>query len=425
MSDRVNRVLIMTIGTGDQTQLEKSLFVPLQKSIAIDDWTQLVLLPSTVTETFAKTVRMGIQGIEVSVRPLPEGEENNADRAYAHFDSILAEVLQETPAEDISVDFTRGTKAMSAALVLAAARHEIPNLRYVTGQRDERGMVLPGSEKVQKIRTTVGAGHRRLDLARNLMRRGSFIAAGTVLHDMMYSTSLLYPDDLTEIATTVQTAVQFYAAWDRLDYAAASKVNVGEAPDGWKELWPTSTTQEWVVSLADGKEKRRLIVDLLANGKRRLKMGQHEDALVRAYRVLEMIGQVRLLDHGLDSGNLDPDHAAVRAVQVKIVKKKQAPLWSDHNSRLQAGRFQVSQILKECGDPLAGRLLNFENKVLLKPSRRNRSVLIHGFVVAAPGDPGELHGLFDELEKLARDDGCVIIFDDWLAIAQIPAFAAI
>ena len=79
----------------------------------------------TVTETFAETVRMGIQGAEVSVRPLPEGEENNADRAYAHFDSILAEVLRQTPAENISIDFTRGTKAMSAALVLAAARHEI------------------------------------------------------------------------------------------------------------------------------------------------------------------------------------------------------------------------------------------------------------------------------------------------------------
>lgn len=425
MSNGVNRVLIMTVGTGNQTQLEESLFAPLRKSIATDDWTRLVLLPSTVTETFAEALRMGIQDTDVSVRPLPEGEENNADLAYAHFDSILAEVLRKTPAENISVDFTRGTKAMSAALVLAAARHEIPNLRYVTGLRDKRGMVISGSEEVREIQTTMVAGHRRLDLARDLMRRGSFIAAGTVLQDMIQSSSVLYPDDLTEIATNVQTAVQFYAAWDRLDYAAASKVNVGGVPDGWKGLWPTSATQEWVVSLAVGKEKRRLIVDLLANGQRRLRMGQHEDALVRAYRVLEMIGQVRLFEHGLDSGNLDPDHAAVRAVQAKIAKKKQVPLRSDHNCRLQAGRFQVAGILKECGDPLAGRLLNFENKVLLKPSLRNRSVLIHGFVVAAPGDPEELHGLFDELERLARDDGGVIMFDDWLAIARTPAFAAI
>ena len=39
--------------------------------------------------------------------------------------------------------------------------------------------------------------------------------------------------------------------------------------------------------------------------KRRIRHGQNEDALVRAYRLLELIGQARLFDHGLDSANLD------------------------------------------------------------------------------------------------------------------------
>ena len=188
-------------------------------------------------------------------------------------------------------------------------------------------MVISGSEEVQKNSNNRGTGHRRLDLARDLMRRGSFIAAGTVLQDMMHSPPALYPDDLIEIATAVQTVSQCYAAWDRLDYSAASKVNVGEAPDGWEEFWPTSAAQEWVVSLAEGKNKRRLIVDLLANGMRRLHMGQHEDALVRAYRVLEMIGQVRLFNYGLNSADLDPDHAAVRARASENREEKASAAW--------------------------------------------------------------------------------------------------
>ena len=99
-------------------------------------------------------------------------------------------------------------------------------------------------------------------------------------------------------------------------------------------------------------------------------------------------------------------------MQAKIAKKRQAPLGSDQNNRLQAGRFQVARILKECGDPLAGRLLNFENKMLLKPSHRNKSVLIPGFLVAAPGDHDELHRLFGELGRIARDYGDLFMFAD-------------
>ena len=47
----------------------------------------------------------------------------------------------------VVADFTRGTKAMSAALVLAAVG-AVPLLRYVHGsERDERGAVLPGDEE--------------------------------------------------------------------------------------------------------------------------------------------------------------------------------------------------------------------------------------------------------------------------------------
>ena len=430
LSENGSRVLVMTVGTGDVNRLEESLFAPLRKSIATDAWTQVVLLPSKVTEEFAETVRKGIRGVEVAVRPLPEGDENDADQAYAHFDSVLAEALRKTPAEAVVVDFTRGTKAMSAALVLAAARREIPRLRYITGRRDERGMVIAGSEDIRGIRTTVGAGHRRLDLARGLMRRGSFLAAGAVLPDVDHPSAALYPDDLIETATAVRTATRFYAAWDRLDYAAASGVDVGEPPDGdWKELWPTSAAREWVAalaegSLAEGKELRRLIVDLLANGERRLRQGHHEDALVRAYRVLELIGQARLFDHGLDSGSLDPDHAAVKAAVEKITKKKQDPLGSGRDGRLQAGRFQVARILEALEDPLAKRLLQFDDKSPLKPTRRNKSLLIHGFAVGAPGDPEELRRLFGDLAQLAREDGGANVVDDRLSVARTPAFAA-
>ena len=181
MTTEGGRVLVMTVGTGDLTRIEETLFVPLRKSITTDAWVRVILLPSDMTEEFAERLRNGMETVDAVIRPLPARAENDADRAYAHFDAVLSEVLRATPPHRVVVDFTRGTKAMSAAVVLAATRREVPYLRYITGRRDQRGMVQAGSEKVRQIRTTVAAGHRRLDLARDLMLRGNFPAAEAVM----------------------------------------------------------------------------------------------------------------------------------------------------------------------------------------------------------------------------------------------------
>lgn len=426
-------VLIMTVGTGDITNLEETLLTPLRKSIAVGRWAEVILLPSSITVEFAERLRQDLEGLKATIRPLPEDAENDADRAYAHFDAVLSETVRRVRPGQVVADFTRGTKAMSAALVMAATRHEVPRLRYITGQRDRRGMVEAGSEAICSIGTTVVAGHRRLDLARDLMWRGSFAAVEAALPDPEHGCAGLYPSDLTEIARAVRTATQFYAAWDRLDYAAAAQVAVSRSPGSdWEALWPSLAMRDWVEALACETARsdsaamsarlRRLVVDLLANGERRLRQGQHEDALVRAYRVLELIGQVRLFDRGLDSSNLDANHEAVQLLQKKIKKKKQAPLAERSDGTLLAGRFQVARILKECGDQLAQRLLDFEGKALLKPTLRNNSLLIHGFAARAPEDAESLRGLFEDLADLIRADSDPETVNSWLSVARAPAF---
>jgi len=354
MTQLGGRTLVMTVGTGDLDRLQETLFTPLRKSIATDAWARVILLPSSVTEEFARTLRERLDGPEVDVSPLAAGDENDADAAYAHFDRVLACALQHVAPEEVVVDFTRGTKAMSAALVLAATRREVPHLRYITGARDSRGMVTSGSEVVREIRTTFVDGQRRLDLARNLMLRGNFAAAETVLPDPEHPFAAVYPLDIIRTAGAVRTAARFYAAWDRLDYASAVAQGRRALPSGdWSTVWPTDAMRGWVRDLEWEPERsdhsamaarlRRLVVDLLANGERRVRDGQHEDALVRAYRTLELIGQVRLFDRGLDSGNLDPNHEAVKAVQQRLAKKNDAPLTTGRAGGLQAGRSQVRE----------------------------------------------------------------------------------
>ena len=47
-----------------------------------------------------------------------------------------------------------------------------------------------------------------------------------------------------------------------------------------------------------------------------------EDALLRGYRVLEIIGQFCLFDKGYDSASLDPCDATIRALREKLEKRK-------------------------------------------------------------------------------------------------------
>ncbi len=196
--------------------------------------------------------------IALEIRDLPEGHENDADLAYAHYDSVIGELLRDdvqseqiVQPEQIEVDFTRGTKAMSAALVLAAMRRSIPCLRYVTGERDRRGMVRPGFEQVKRISTTNVDGHRRLDLARSLFERGNFAAIGGILPDRDNPMSKPSPDkQLVEVSGSVLTAARFFAAWDRLDYASAAAIDIDAPPDSeWKPVWPTEAMRDWVSGL--------------------------------------------------------------------------------------------------------------------------------------------------------------------------------
>ena len=432
MPEDSGRILVLTVGTGNIDSIEQTLLTPLRKSIATDAWNAVVLLPSTVTASFAHRLREELAGVDIQIHPLPEGDENDADRAYAHFDQVLAALLQRASPDRIEVDFTRGTKAMSAALVLAATRRAIPGLRYLVGRRDRRGIVEPGFERVHRIPTTTVDGHRRLDLARALLRRGDFAAVPDVLPDPNHPSASLYADDLLAAFRAVRAAAYFYAAWDRLDYASAADVEVDAPPStDWEPVWPIDAMGVWVTELTREPERsdhpamaawlRRLVVDLQANGERRVRAGQHEDALVRAYRTLELIGQIRLFDRGLDSSDLDPDHAEVKALQNRLEKKKDAPLSVGPGDELQAGRLQVARILKRCGDGLAQRLLDFENVPLLKPTLRNTSVLVHGFVVRAPDDPEPLRSLFDSLDALIREDGGPAVADR-LQVARSPTF---
>lgn len=410
MSGGEGGILVLTVGTGDAEDLERSLIVPVLKSVAQGEWERVVLLPSRITEAAARQVRERIGDVAVDVRPLPAaGQENDADACFGHFDAVLSRLVEQGVRPDrIVADFTRGTKAMSAALVLAAVRLDVPLLRYLYGERDTRGAVVAGTERVGEIRTGLVTARRRLDLVADLMRHGDFGAAISILPDLDGPSSALWPSSLRDEAAALRDEARVYAAWDRLDYRGAlcalARLDA-----------PPEDVRHWLASLSEEPERsdrkgyaawlRALACDLLANAERRVRDRHFEDALLRTYRILELIGQFRLFDKGYDSGCIPADDPVVEKLRRDIEKKGGHDFGRDtRTGALTAPRELAARLLGRLGDPLASELLRFDNRSAVNTRSRNHSVLIHGYTAQALAGEEPLREVLGDLEKLLIKD---------------------
>ena len=387
-------VLLLTVGTGDIDKLRETLLKPLIQSIQQGAWQRIILLPSQFTRAYAEQVQSELEGHSIEVSELPvAGAENDVDASYNHFDLQIAGLLASgLPPAKIVVDFTRGTKSMSAALVLAAVRRRLPTLRYIhSQQRDDRGMVVPGTEEVGEFQTAAITESRRLDDSQLLMRRGAFPAARELLQAGIADNAPL--DAARQLA-------QFCASWDRLDYRTAAETGiprVGHLPESWRQLAAREEHLRWVRQLtADNSlrqdRSRLLVVDLLANARRRLRASQFEDGLLRAYRIIDLLCQSRLSDRGHDP-----------------VKERK-------------GQWEMLEQLNHERDPLARSLRNVASRGPLSGQKRNKSILIHGYWAIDGGKAHELEKLLSRLEVLILEDNseakthlsCV----NWLAMEE-------
>ena len=415
------KALVLTVGTGNIDDIERTLLVPMLKSVGDGEWDRIVLLPSRTTEEFAQTLQGRISNPAVGIDALPSsGQENDADACFGHFDSVLVQLIDDGfEPSDIVVDFTRGTKAMSAALVLAALGRDIPVLRYVhSGQRDERGMVTPGTEKIGQIKTNLATERRLLDQAERLMVHGDFGAVIELLPDLDGPSAGLFSENFRVEAEALHTAAKIYVAWDRLDYRVAGEVLRIHGSKAGKagRFAPTQEIGTWLKELGQEFKRsdypamathlRALVCDLLANAERRLRDQHFEDALIRAYRVLELIGQIRLFHQGYDSAALPPENTTIVRIREKLRKSKSNDFDKDTKTgKLKASRDQVSRLLKELDDKFAGHLLNFDDSHSEAQTRsRNQSILIHGFTATAPTEATSLRKVIADLERLLKED---------------------
>ena len=223
---------------------------------------------------------------------------------YRELRRKLPDILRETKVseDEVLVDYTGGTKTMSAALVLAATElfHQFS---YIGGsQRDKQGLgiTLDGKERVfYQDNPWRELAVREVERARDLWAGGQFDAAAGFLTDA----AKRVPQK--QRFETVADVAKAMAARHRLDFKAAegllgrARGNLPLLFDGRDDaglLEFVRSSQAICEQCRQDQANAIFLRELLDNALRTAAQGRFEDAAARLYRAMELQGQIWLAE---------------------------------------------------------------------------------------------------------------------------------
>lgn len=293
--------------------------------------------------------------------------------------------LREEGVRELAIDYTGGTKTMSAALLLVAVDESL-EIHVTTGLRDN-------TQAVQRGQATRGVGvtdmrtHRHLQReVANCFRNYDYGEAHHLLRSLVRPRDLSRP--LRQQLQFLAGAADALGAWDVFDHERALECidsSVFSKSSKIREriqkpLQRLVGLRRWL--LAGGKLPSQacgyeLVEDLVLNARRRAELRRYDDAVGRYYRALEMLAQVRLkLQYGVETGN-------VEAEQIPV--EHRARYLAQGESQAKLGLLSAYSLLRDKGDSIVGPLFAQREKVLLNAlTIRNNSLFAHGYQPIGP-----------------------------------------
>jgi CRISPR-associated protein (TIGR02710 family) len=267
--------------------------------------------------------------------------------------------------ETLVIDYTSGTKAMTAALAILATIYEAHILSYITGVR-KNGIVQPGTEQIQSIHPYFIPAEQKLKIAINFFNRAQYRTAATVLRGVM---RIKDPKISAKVRPILDLA-ESYDFWDKFQHKKAfeklRKVKMDELNKNKQFLG------ELISRINRGKgSEPYLIADLINNSKRRALMeGKYDDAVARLYRTIELIAQYLLKEkYGIDSSSCPRN-----MIPLTLMEKWKVP---PETEKLKLALQRDYELLEALGDELGAKYV--QDKTLQDLlTKRNMSILAHG-----------------------------------------------
>ncbi len=353
---------------------------------------------------------------------------------------------------DVFVNFTGGTKPMTAGIVLASFNKNY-EYSYVATDSDEGrdkdgvGIVKDGFEviKIQDNPFEIYAinefenGKRYFNLYQFDAAYKNFEEAERKSQD----------ENLKKLASFYKKIVSFYDSWDKfnnkhenlilpkyyndiilkeLDDDEALLNNFKSDECFYNKFLENQDFLEKKISHKNKNILRNIhyyLPDLLNNACRRIEEGKYDDAVARLYRSIELIAQIGLKNHGF----IDEDALRINNVfhinnksfneLANYEAKEEVKSWKEYNHNKKTFKIPSSKshnLLQLLGDDFADDYLNdkhFKNLV----NNRNNSILAHGLNPISEDNAVDLYG---KVLNYARDLDHTI--DKYMDLSKFPKF---
>lgn len=294
----------------------------------------------------------------------------------AHFDNLsdcyldALRIIEQSrggdPEARVVVDYTGGTKSMSAGLAAAALDDGRCEIRLVSGMRANLDRVSDRSEFVRPVGVLDLQARRGLAHASVFLERYDYASAARVLEDTL---ARYTSQEMEQRVATACSLCRAFDAWDRFDHRAARQLF---DPIG------RGVVDEYKAFLCAVSEKKghgfELVEDLLRNVERRAAQGRYDDAVGRLYRAVELAAQQWLkLRHEIDTGN----------VALERVPESARGDWIDERGKpgepLKMGLRNAWTLIRAFpDDPLGAAFSTIEKSFLDFLAVRNQSLFAHG-----------------------------------------------
>ncbi len=312
----------------------------------------------------------------------PDNIQDIYENLDAHFKKIKAQF------DNVVVDYTSGTKAMTAALAILAALHKTKELSYITGKR-VGGIVQTGTERIITIQPYFVAAEQEIKQAIEFFNKSQYSTTISILTQIQKTT--LDPAVIERIKPLLQLA-KAYDQWDKFQhrhaYKAILKIKNPQLNQNKRFLGNLVNRLERV-----NEPEPYFIADLINNAQRRAQEEQkYDDAVARLYRTMELIAQYKLKRRY----GVDPSNADAQKIPKQLLKKWSLP---PETKTLKLSLDKDYQLLEALGDPI-GQMFAQDKKLQNLLSKRNTSILAHGL---EPVSKDEYNQLYKRVTKYAEE----------------------
>ena len=322
-----------------------------------------------ITELFEADDDEFIEGQDYEIVVLDQID--NFNSCFEAFELKIWELdLLAEEKHEIIMDYTSGTKTMSAAMACCGMFYS-KDLITISGDR-RNGVVSSGTESIQYQNLYKVYDKFALMRVRNYFNANRFYTASEILENVV---------DESINTENMMNLVKGYFLWDNMEFEEAYEhltkldlngFELSEIKDDLK--FNLKALGAIVRSPHENLKNCYILASLINNSIRRAEEYKYDDAIARLYRAFELIAQIRLSSYRLNSSDIDTDILLENNVSQEFIDGLEK---TRDEGKIRIGLIKDFELLDALDDDLGKYFAENRNRINNLTKKRNNSILAH------------------------------------------------